>query len=153
MTNYLNEREQFFKGAENNPKLNEVKNHDMLQRMFDLQSALDERIINERSINLNLDGWVTGITIAMESEIDEIRREVNWKWWKNWKEVDMEALQKEVIDLWRFLLSLSRIVGLEPTDIYEIYEIYVKKNVENHDRQSGKTEKDGYEVKTEMDSV
>jgi len=83
------------------------------------------------------------MTIAMESELDEIRREVNWKWWKNPKEVDIKALQGEVIDLWHFLLSLSRVVGLTPQTIYETY---IAKNAENHARQSGKSEKEGYEV-------
>ena len=84
-----------------------------------------------------------GLTVAMESEIDEIRREVNWKWWKNSKEIDVDALQGEVIDMWHFLLSLSRAVGLEPADIHRLY---IEKNAENHDRQAGLSDKDGYSI-------
>ncbi|MCQ6339519.1 hypothetical protein NPM06_07490 [Bacillus cereus] len=50
---------------------------DKLTGLFELQHALDNRIISERNINKSLDEWVVGITLAMESEIDEIRREVN----------------------------------------------------------------------------
>ena len=103
-----------------------------LQRLFELQCQLDERIIAERNIDKTLDEWVVAITIAMESEIDEIRREVNWKWWKQEKEIDLERLQEEVIDLWHFLLSLSRMVGLTPETIFEKY---VAKNKINHKRQ------------------
>ncbi len=104
-----------------------------LEVMFNMQQALDERIIEERNIDKTLDEWVVAITIAMESEIDEIRREVNWKWWKQEKEIDLERLQEEVIDLWHFLLSLSRMVGLTPETIFERY---MQKNTVNHERQN-----------------
>ncbi|WP_427110907.1 dUTPase [Lysinibacillus xylanilyticus] len=116
-------------------------NSDKLTEMYDMQSKLDQRIIAERGIAKTVDEWVVGLTIAMESEIDEIRREVSWKWWKNPKPIDQEALQAEVIDLWHFLLSLSHVVGLSPDDIHRIY---MEKNAENHARQSGTSKKDGY---------
>ncbi|WP_084256511.1 dUTPase [Anoxybacteroides amylolyticum] len=105
-----------------------------LETMFRMQQALDERIITERNIDKTLDEWVVAITIAMESEIDEIRREVNWKWWKQEKQIDLCRLQEEVIDLWHFLLSLSRMVGLTPE---MIFEKYMSKNKVNHQRQDG----------------
>lgn len=114
-----------------------------LTEMYEMQTELDERIISERKIDRTTNEWVIGITLAMESEIDEIRREVNWKWWKNEREIDAEALQGEVIDMWHFLLSLSRVVGLSPADIHRIY---TEKNAENHDRQSGTSVKNGYGV-------
>lgn len=116
---------------------------DPLTQMFDMQTELDDRITTERHIEKTLSDWVMGLTIAMESEIDEVRAEVNWKWWKNGKEIDMEALQGEVIDLWHFLLSLSRVVGLTPETILAQY---MAKNEENHARQSGTSEKEGYSV-------
>ena len=115
--------------------------NDKLQEMYEMQKALDSRIIEERGIDKTTDEWVAGLTIAMESEIDEIRREVNWKWWKNPKEIDKDALQGEVIDMWHFLLSLSRVVGLEAGDIHRLY---MEKNAENHARQDGVSEKEGY---------
>jgi dimeric dUTPase (all-alpha-NTP-PPase superfamily) len=118
--------------------------NDKLQEMFEMQAGLDGRIIKERGIEKDVSEWVMGITIAMESEIDEIRREVNWKWWKNPKEIDETSLQGEVIDMWHFLLSLSRIVGLTPDTIHSIY---MEKNAENHARQDGNSDKEGYEVK------
>lgn len=116
---------------------------DKLTEMYELQTKLDQRITTERGISKTTDEWVVGLTIAMESEIDEIRREVNWKWWKNPKAIDQDALQGEVIDMWHFLLSLSRVAGMTPTDIHRIY---MEKNAENHARQSGNSEKSGYAV-------
>lgn len=117
--------------------------NDKLSEMYDMQSKLDQRIIIERGIAKTTDDWVIGLTIAMESEIDEIRREVSWKWWKNPKPIDQEALQGEVIDIWHFLLSMSRVVGLSPDDIHRIY---MEKNAENHARQSGTSDKEGYSI-------
>lgn len=122
-------------------RMAEMTTTDKLSEMYDMQTKLDQRITTERSIAKTTDEWVIGLTIAMESEIDEIRREVNWKWWKNEKHIDQDALQGEVIDMWHFLLSMSRVVGLTPDDIHRIY---MEKNAENHARQSGESDKDGY---------
>jgi dimeric dUTPase (all-alpha-NTP-PPase superfamily) len=119
-------------------------NTDKLIEMYETQMELDNRIIFDRGVKKTEDEWVRDITIAMESEIDEIRREINWKWWKNPKAIDRDLLQGEVIDLWHFLLSLSRTVGL---DAYDIHRLYMEKNAENHARQDGKSDKEGYEVK------
>ncbi|WP_263560493.1 dUTPase [Paenibacillus polymyxa] len=116
---------------------------DRLSNIFKLQKALDDRIIVDRGIDKTVDEWVVGITIAMESEIDEIRREVNWKWWKNNQPVDQAALQAEVIDLWHFLICLSEKVGLTPDDVYAAY---LEKNKENHSRQDGSSDKEGYAI-------
>lgn len=123
---------------------------DKLTELFALQSELDNRIISERNIDKSLDEWVAGITLAMESEIDEIRREVNWKWWKNEKPIDKEALQGELIDMWHFLISLSLKCGLSAEDVYRIY---LEKNRENHARQDGTSEKGGYVVNNEKEEI
>lgn len=143
----LIERDQFFNGHYPKPSTIQPSQPkiDKLTQMYGMQKALDERIIAERGIEKDMSEWVVGLTIAMESEIDEIRREVNWKWWKNAKEIDKDALQGEVIDMWHFLLSLSREVGLTPDDIHRLY---IEKNAENHDRQAGLIAKEGYAVGT-----
>jgi dimeric dUTPase (all-alpha-NTP-PPase superfamily) len=114
---------------------------DKLTEMFEMQKKLDQRIIKERGLSMTQDERVIGLTIAMESEIDEIRREVNWKWWKNPKPVNKPLLQGEVIDMWHFLLSLSDAAELTQDDIHRLY---LEKNAENHDRQDGKSDKEGY---------
>lgn len=120
-----------------------TQSNDKLTQIFEMQKALDDRIITERTVNKTVDEWVIGITLAMESEIDEIRREVNWKWWKNPKPIDTDALKDEVIDMWHFLVSLSDKVGLTPE---EVFDVYIVKNAENHARQTGTSAKEGYAV-------
>lgn len=107
-----------------------------LDKLFEMQEKLDKRIIVGRNVNKNLTDWVTGLTMAMESEIDEVRREVPWKWWKDKKTINHDKLQEEVVDIWHFLISLSIHVGLTPD---KLMEKYTEKNKENHRRQN-----DGY---------
>lgn len=107
-----------------------------LEKLFEMQKALDGFVAMQHpeKTNKNLSEWVIGLTIAMESEIDEIRREVNWKWWKGEKQIDFNLLHSEVIDMWHFLISLSYRVGLSPDDVMKIY---LEKNEENFKRQQG----------------
>jgi len=128
-------------------KASELIGGDKLEEMYEMQSKLDQRIITERGIAKTIDEWVVGLTIAMESEIDEIRREVNWRWWKNSKTINQDALQEEIVDMWHFLLSISRVVGMSPDDIHRIY---MEKNAENHARQDGTSGKGGYALDSEQ---
>ncbi|GAA3326012.1 hypothetical protein GCM10020331_060210 [Ectobacillus funiculus] len=59
---------------------------DKLETIFALQKKLDDKIIEERQIDKkNVADWVLGITVAMDSEIEEIRQLLPWKWWKKMK--------------------------------------------------------------------
>jgi dimeric dUTPase (all-alpha-NTP-PPase superfamily) len=121
---------------------------DKLDQIFEMQAQLDSRIIRERNIIKSLSEWVRDLTVAMEDEISEVRREINWKWWKNEKPIDIDALREEVIDLWHFLVSLSQKVGLTAEDVYRVY---CEKNAENHARQDGTSSKGGYKVDERSD--
>lgn len=115
---------------------------DMLRAIFRMQDELDQYIFEKHPDKLpqSVSEWVQKLTIAMEDEISEIRGEINWKWWKPEKEIDMEVLHEEVIDMWHFLVSLSQRVGLTPDKVFEVYQA---KREENFRRQDGtSTEKD-----------
>lgn len=114
---------------------------DKLKAIFEMQAELDKYIIEQHSDKTpkSVSEWVIATTLAMESEIDEVRREVNWKFWKPEKEIDTEKLHEEVIDLWHFLVQLSQRVGLSPDKVFEVYKV---KREENFARQRGQS-KDG----------
>lgn len=114
---------------------------DKLKEIFKMQAELDAYIREQHADKMpkGISEWVMKLTIAMESEIDEIRREVNWKWWKPEKQIDIEKLRGEVIDMWHFLISMSQRVGLSSDDVFRVYEA---KREENFARQRGQS-KDG----------
>lgn len=114
-----------------------------LERIFRLQRELNDYIAEKKGIDFysDPDKWINNWINAIIAESCELRDETNWKWWKNPKELDMDAIKEEVIDIWHFLVSLSQVVGLTPQELLEVYE---KKNQINRDRQDGKTDKEGY---------
>jgi len=114
---------------------------DKLDQIFAMQKSLDEKIANERNLNFSKEEWIQKEVLAMISELSEVLDEVNFKWWKNKKEINDEQLKEEIVDLLHFLISMSLKAGMSSE---EIYSIYMKKNEENVKRQEGKSEKEGY---------
>jgi dimeric dUTPase (all-alpha-NTP-PPase superfamily) len=111
---------------------------DMLRQLFEMQQELDAVIIKKHGdkIPTSLSEWIVKLTIAMESEIDEIRREVNWKWWKPEKQIKIEKLHGEISDMWHFLISMTIRAGMTADDIFKVYE---EKREENFARQRGES--------------
>lgn len=73
------------------------------------------------------------LAFALQDEIHEFIRELNWKPWKQTKkEVNIELVQKELIDAWHFLIELSLMWGLNSENVHDLY---LQKNQENHQRQ------------------
>jgi dimeric dUTPase (all-alpha-NTP-PPase superfamily) len=109
---------------------------DMLKAIFKAQEELDSYIFekHEDKLPTDLSEWIVKLTIAMESELDEVRGEVNWKWWKASKDIDVEKLHEEIIDIWHFLIAMSQRAGLTPE---KVYQVYMKKREENFARQNG----------------
>jgi len=77
---------------------------------LELQDKFNENVIQGWK-NKKLDWWM-----AIDDEIMEILNSVNWKWWKNAKnlkevgtKVDMDNVEVEMVDLFHFLMS----IGLE----------------------------------------
>ena len=57
------------------------------------------------------------------------------------KEVDMEAVKEEMVDVLHFFVSMCLKTGM---DADELHRRYLEKNKENFDRQHGRSQKPGY---------
>ncbi len=115
---------------------------DKLDELFRLQKELDEEIIARRALSgIPMEQWVQKDILAIISELGEVLDEVNFKWWKNPKEIDRAALSEELVDVLHFFLSMCIHAGL---DADTIHRIYVEKNKENFNRQLGRSKKPGY---------
>lgn len=116
---------------------------DKLDKLFELQSALNERIgINADDLSEeDKIKWILNYTRAMQQELSELIDSVPWKWWAKYQKFDEQNAKVEVVDLFHFLISLAQMLGMSPDDLYEAY---AKKNEVNHKRQdSGYSKKDG----------
>jgi dimeric dUTPase (all-alpha-NTP-PPase superfamily) len=133
-------------------RIEQGKALDKLKSLFDMQEELDSFIFKQHADKLpeDLHDWVLKYTVAIESEIDEIRRLIGWKWWKPKGEIPMEELHEEISDLWFFLIALTQRAGMSSDDIYKVYE---KKLEENYARQHGQS-RDGatYDYRDEVDA-
>ncbi len=117
---------------------------DKLDRIFAMQKSLDDDITTRRHLeHFTPQEWIQKDVLAIVSELGELLDEVNFKWWKNPKEIDTPALQEELVDVLHFFVSMCIRSGMSAEDLFCIY---VKKNQENFDRQYGRSQKQGYAV-------
>lgn len=120
---------------------------DKLDQLFQMQQLLNDDIIEKRKISPLSDvEWMQKYLLAMLSEMSELLEEINYKWWKNPKPLNEQAVKEELIDILHFYLSLCLKSGMTAEELFSIYK---GKNQENFDRQSGRSKKEGYCVETE----
>ncbi len=114
---------------------------DKLDKIFSMQKSLNEYIIEKRNLKFTKEEWIQKGSLALIDEITELLNEVNYKWWKNPKEIDYPAVKEEIVDMLHFFVSIALYAGMTSE---ELYAIYIDKNKENFDRQLGLSKKKGY---------
>ena len=116
----------------------------MLETIFQMQNELDEDIKKKRGLdNITSEEWIQKKVLAMLSELAELLDEVNFKWWKNPKEINSANLKEELVDVLHFFVSMCLSAGMTAE---ELFEIYISKNEENFKRQVGTSKKEGYDI-------
>ncbi len=121
-----------------------MEKNDKLETIFALQRMLNEDITRLRGLDgITYEEWIQKYTLAIISELSELLCEVNFKWWKNKKTLDNEAIREELVDILHFLISMCIRSGMSAEDLYNGY---IEKNQENFDRQYGKSNKEGYAI-------
>ncbi len=121
-----------------------LKDKDKLDTIFYMQELFDKDVIKNRGLEgITPEQWIQKQTLAMVSELAELLDEVNFKWWKNPKEIDYSLVKGELVDILDFFTGMCLRVGMTSD---ELYERYLEKNKENFDRQYGKSLKKGYEI-------
>jgi dimeric dUTPase (all-alpha-NTP-PPase superfamily) len=124
-----------------------MENQDRLDIIFNLQKSLNDDIRKKRGLEgFTHEQWIQKQTLAMLSEMAELLDEVNFKWWKNPKPVDENAVKEELADILHFFVSMCLEAGMTPQ---ELYDIYIYKNKENFDRQMGLSQKQGYDANSQ----
>lgn len=117
---------------------------DKLDVIFAMQKLFDDDVKKNRNIgDVKPEVWLQRQILAMFSEISELLSELNFKWWKNEKPLNNDAIKEEIIDILHFFTGMCLTMGMTSD---EVYDIYLRKNKENFDRQYGKSTKIGYEL-------
>src|SRR5688572_26227960 len=61
------------------------------------------------------------LATAVTHESVELQRETSWKWYKTPKEMDLDKIKEELIDIAHFVFQIAMEIGMEPKDFIEIY--------------------------------
>ena len=86
----------------------------------------------DSDVLLNFKQEITKETVLqLFSEINEVLNEINWKHHANKKEIDINKIKEEIIDIQHFVINLALLWGI---DYKEFYDIFVKKNNKNYER-------------------
>src|SRR5260221_13122158 len=96
---------------------------DQFRELFRMQKALNQRI------GVRTDGmseeektrWVLNYCRAMSQEIAELTDSVPWKWWAKYQKLDEQNARGEVVDLFRFLISLGQVLCMSADDVFQPY--------------------------------
>ena len=120
------------------------KTEDKLDVLFRMQKGLDAYIREQRNLNYTKGEWVCKKALALMVELGEVVEEAKYKWWKNSAEIDDGKLKEEIVDVLHFFLGICIDSGMTSD---ELFDIYIKKNKENYDRQNGLSSKTGYSLK------
>ena len=76
---------------------------DKLEVVFAMQKSLNDEIVRLRALEgISDEEWIRKNVLAMVSELGELLDEVNFKWWKNEKPADAEAVRGELVDIFHF---------------------------------------------------
>jgi len=109
---------------------------DKLEHIFEMQQKLNDFIIDNHNLRdqYTSEVWIQKNILALISELGETLNEVNFKWWKNPKMINKQALKEELVDVLHFFISMCLHSGMTAD---ELYQIYLDKNKENLNRQIG----------------
>lgn len=117
---------------------------DKLDAIFAMQERLNDDIVTTRGLpEYDMQTWIQKLTLATMSELSELIAEVNFKWWKNEKPVNVDNVRDEIVDIVHFVVSMALRSGMSAE---ELYDRYMAKNQENFDRQHGRSQKEGYDI-------
>lgn len=100
---------------------------------INLKTRLDSKIPVNEFIKM-LTSFTQTCTTAVACETTELLDALPWKpWKKSYKEVDLNNVHIEIIDILHFVIEIAIIWGL---DARSLYNLYMKKMQENIDRQN-----------------
>ena len=114
---------------------------DKLDRMFEIQNALQDRLGTWKKIENESDKqqFVNQMILAVVEEAIETLKKSPYKnpsfvkfGWKTTQVWDEKMFKMELIDIFHFIMNLSLAVGMNAD---EFFQVYCDKNKENHERQ------------------
>lgn len=114
------------------PEETVIQNGEFLDLMFKHQFELVKKYYTPNIDTLTENEkreWTLKLIHAFIDEISELQNQVNFKWWKQPHEVIEKEVKFEIIDLFKFWLTLCLVWGMDPKEVYMYYGAKLKENV------------------------
>ena len=74
------------------------------------------------------------LAAAVNHESIELQRETAWKWWKKPKDLDLDKIDEEIIDILHFGFQLAMERGFDVEKLIEIYNYKLDENINRQKR-------------------
>jgi hypothetical protein len=98
---------------------------DKLDTIFYMQNLFDSDLVKNRGLeNITPEEWIQKETLAIISELAELLAEVNFKWWKNPKEVNVPAVKEELVDILHFFTAMCLKMGMTSVPAQRVLSDY-----------------------------
>jgi len=110
-----------------------AENRSELQELFDLQEQFQAKVRSTSGYGMM--SWIQHVRlmfIGIITEACEALEETNWKPWKQSRPPDQNAFQKEIVDIWHFLINLTLDSGMDAQELVRRFKV---KNKINSERQ------------------
>lgn len=117
---------------------------DTLAELFSLQTELNDHVFQKNDIRgsdgtvLSMEAilrqardgklmvndlpnrWLYNYATAIQSELDELKADLQWKWWSK-DGIDLQNVRVELVDILHFLVSAMICSGLSAEKLFDIY--------------------------------
>ncbi|OWY73103.1 hypothetical protein B7486_01780 [cyanobacterium TDX16] len=126
----------------------------MLEELFTHQAELNRRIgFDPERLRQKFDPrlageWLNNYIAASANELEELRNCTYWKHWcqeakdgRRYELFDLQNARVEVIDLLFFWISMAQCLGLNASDVMNLYHQKLKVNKARQDNGYSMTEK------------
>ena len=104
------------------------KIEDIIQNQTDLQILINQHPSTFKDTSEMVFKYMS----AISSEVEEVKQEINWKWWKQPFEIVEIKLKEELADIFIFWLDLIIRLGYN-----DMWDIIASKQQVNIQRQQG----------------
>jgi len=131
----------FGRNAEWNPNMHiescirKAKFFRILQDMWDDQSRFNSNFIDFDNIK-DLESkqkFTKEYILHMYSEVEDLLQSINWKFYQKDKDLDYNQICEELVDIFKYWLSIALVWGIRPMDFLDMFYEKSKKNEKRYE--------------------
>ena len=108
----------------------EIKQLDKLDVIFEMQRELQVNL-NQYTYGEFAQNKIDKTILCIIDELFEFLRETKYKYWRKQKQININKLKMEYIDIFKFVLNLGLLVNINSE---ELFDLFIEKTKINYER-------------------